>query len=81
MEITHEQYQNALKIVRQYETQMEELFELEDDDLSSDYWEEDQEEAEWERLQETAASCTCGAWQTTETGTVVHIADCYCGAE
>jgi len=26
-------------------------------------------------------NCKCGAWQTSNTGKLIHIADCCCGAE
>lgn len=34
-----------------------------------------------EELAYLAASCKCGAWQFSSNGQVIHVADCYCGAE
>ena len=53
-----------------------------DEDYDDDYYDDDYY---WERieeeLQERAYNCTCGAWQITKSGEVVHVADCCCGAE
>lgn len=53
----------------------------EDDDYDEDDWREEQEERRLEELAERAATCRCGAWQFAKNGEVVHVADCYCGAE
>jgi hypothetical protein len=45
-----------------------------------DYYERQQEEKENE-LAERATSCDCGAWQFANDGSVIHVADCCCGAE
>lgn len=55
------------------------LPEAEDED---DYYNEDEiEEREYERLEELAANCKCGAWQFSSKHGAVHVADCCCGAE
>jgi hypothetical protein len=57
----------------------------EDDDewegFNEEDWREEQAERKLEELAERAALCTCGAWQFAKDGSVVHVADCYCGAE
>ncbi len=51
-----------------------------DEDDDEDYYDDWQERHE-EELAERAASCKCGAWQIAKDGSVVHVADCCCGAE
>ena len=47
------------------------------------YYDEDEEyEKQMEELYERAERCTCGAWVILiDTGEVVQIADCICGAQ
>lgn len=52
-------------------------FDEEDDLYDEEYYKEKREE----ELAERAESCICGAWQFAKNGTVIHVADCYCGAE
>ena len=52
-----------------------------DDEFDIEDWREEQEERKQEELAERAANCTCGAWQFAKDGSVVHVADCCCGAE
>jgi hypothetical protein len=56
--------------------------EEDDDDDDDDGRDEEfyQEQRERE-LEERAGNCSCGAWQITKSGTVIHVADCCCGAE
>lgn len=49
----------------------------EDDGKDEDFYEKQRER----ELEERAACCTCGAWQMTDNGQVIHVADCCCGAE
>lgn len=49
----------------------------EDDSFDEDYYIEQREN----ELAERAAMCKCGAWQFAKDGTVIHVADCCCGAE
>ena len=51
--------------------------EEEDDGKDEDFYTEQRER----ELEERAANCTCGAWQMTSKGEVIHVADCCCGAE
>lgn len=51
-----------------------------DDDDYWEYYDDWLEERREEELLERAAYCTCGAWQNGPNG-VVHVADCFCGAE
>lgn len=55
----------------------EDEYEREDED---DYRER-MEEQRLEELAERASFCKCGAWQFAKDGSVVHVADCCCGAE
>ena len=55
----------------------EDEYEREDEE---DYRER-MEEQRLEELAERAALCKCGAWQFAKDGSVVHVADCCCGAE
>ena len=48
-----------------------------DDSFDEDYYIEQREN----ELAERAAMCKCGAWQFAKDGTVIHVADCCCGAE
>lgn len=52
-----------------------------EDDYDEDDWREEMEERKAEELAERAANCKCGAWQFAKDGSVVHVADCCCGAE
>jgi hypothetical protein len=52
-----------------------------EDDFDEDDWREEMEERRQEELAERAALCKCGAWQFAKNGSVVHVADCCCGAE
>ena len=49
----------------------------EDDGKDEDFYIEQRER----ELEERAGNCTCGAWQMTDKGEVIHVADCCCGAE
>jgi uncharacterized Zn finger protein (UPF0148 family) len=51
-----------------------------DNEDSEDYRERELEQRENE-LAERAATCKCGAWQFAKDGSVIHVADCCCGAE
>jgi uncharacterized Zn finger protein (UPF0148 family) len=51
------------------------------EDFDEDDWREEMEERRQEELAERAALCKCGAWQFAKNGSVVHVADCCCGAE
>lgn len=55
----------------------EDEYEREDED---DYRER-MEEQRLEELAERASFCKCGAWQFAKDGSVIHVADCCCGAE
>jgi hypothetical protein len=55
--------------------------EEDDDEMSFEEWAELEEERREEEEATYAATCTCGAWQFAKDGTVVHIADCFCGAQ
>lgn len=48
-----------------------------DDGRDDDFYQEQRER----ELEERAANCSCGAWQMTKNGEVIHVADCCCGAE
>jgi hypothetical protein len=51
------------------------------EDNDEDDWREEMEERREEELAERAATCKCGAWQFAKDGSVIHVADCCCGAE
>jgi len=42
---------------------------------------EDDDIDEEMELLEIASNCTCGAYVITKQNKVLHVADCYCGAE
>jgi len=46
--------------------------ELDDDEI---------EDMEIRRLQQIVGDCTCGAWGVDNSGEIINIADCCCGAE
>lgn len=50
-------------------------------EFDEDMWREEREEKEYEEMAERAANCKCGAWQFAKDGSVIHVADCCCGAE
>jgi hypothetical protein len=76
--ITQQQYEAALRIVREYESQINE--DLEDDYDGFD--DEDEEMERWDQEDyERALACTCGAWVVGNDGKGYHVADCFCGAE
>lgn len=54
-----------------------------DDDFDDDYDYESDDlvEKHQDSMIELASSCECGAWQISYDGSVVHLADCICGAE
>jgi len=81
MNITFKQYEEAKKIVEQYEEYLRYEEELDDDDYDERDWEEEKAERRFEEDAERAALCKCGAWQFNKTGIVIHVADCICGAE
>ena len=49
----------------------------EDDGKDEDFYREQHER----EMEERVWNCTCGAWQQTANGTIIHVADCCCGAE
>lgn len=51
-----------------------------DNEDTEDFYERQMEQKQ-EELAIRALSCKCGAWQLTKDNSVIHIADCCCGAE
>lgn len=43
------------------------------EEIEDDYLDEDDDS--FERF-----DCTCGAWQISKSGKIIHVADCYCGS-
>lgn len=83
--ISEEEYLKAQAIINEYhrERQQQADHELEEDEY--DNWDDEDEDDIEERREteryERALNCSCGAWQISKTGTVIHVADCYCGAD
>lgn len=79
--ITKEQYEEAKRIVAQYEHEEGLELSMEDDDDFDGDEDDDFEERQDEEDYERALSCTCGAWIVGKDGKGYHVADCFCGAD
>lgn len=77
--ITREKYEEALKIVEQYEREEYEYETMMAEDDFDDWDEEEDRQAEEDY--ERACACTCGAWTIGKDGRGYHVADCFCGAD
>lgn len=53
----------------------------EEEEEYDDFDADDLEERRENERAEIAMNCSCGAWIFAKNGSVLHVADCICGAE